>query len=349
MNLGRVAFTLDRKPVTVGDVLAASWLGGWSADLEARVRRALACESRADEAGIDLPAEDIEGPLEAWRRQRDLIAAEELEAWLAARELTVEELCDHIERGLLVRQPLPDADPAAHEPDQEDLLAILPAEAAFGGELDHLIEQHAQRCVAPPPPAGPRPSAARSEILAGRGATSLDELADVREAFEVERDRLEWLLDVEVAFRIFREETASEQKLKAALVEFRDQLVKFEIMSATCPTEDVAREVLCCIRIDRDPFTRSVARAGVPCRKDSVFASDVGRLPFGHRFQAAQARELFGPERAGHGHVVAQLVERHDPDLATPGVARWLTERLIDRSLRRALNERVSFGVPESE
>jgi len=353
MRLDRIAFRLDGAAVTVGEVLTGCWIGGLLEPLKARVREGLTAESVADAAEEGIEVEALEQPLDDWRSERDLIAAEELEAWLVERDLRIEDLCDHLEREILRRRAVSDADKAAHGPDRDELLALLAEEAALGGELDGLVEAFARRCVAPVAADGgeafdARRLHVRRELLSECGVEDLGGLAEVAEAFETPIGRVVWLVDVEVEFRLFRDEALSFSHVKAALDDLRDELVRYEIVSAECPSDDVARELLCCIRFDRDTFSRSVARAGLACQRRTVFTEDLRGVPFGHHIPSAQERDVFGPAEIEGAHVVVQLLERHDPDLSTPGVPERISDRLIERAVKKPLSDRVRFPDPQA-
>jgi hypothetical protein len=353
MKLERTAFKLDGARVSVGEVLTGCWIAGLLEPLKARVREGVTAASLAEATDAEIDVDALEQPLDEWRSERDLIAAEELEAWLDERELRIEDLCDHLEREILRRRAVTDADRAAHGPDREELLALLADEAALGGELDALVEAFARRCVAPVDAGSgealdARRIRTRRELLSECGVADLDGLTEVAEAFETSRERLEWLVGVEVEFRLFRDEALSFSHVKAALEDLRDELVRYEIVSAECPTEDVARELLCCIRFDRDTFSRSVARAGLACHRRTVFTDDLSGVPFGHHLPSAQEREVFGPTELEGAHVVLQLLERHDPDLSTPGVPERISDRLIERAVKKPLSDRVRFPDPQA-
>src|SRR5262245_310142 len=60
--------------------------------------RHLAAEERADELELELDESTISAAAEEFRYRRDLITAEETEAWLASRGLTFEDFSDYFSR-----------------------------------------------------------------------------------------------------------------------------------------------------------------------------------------------------------------------------------------------------------
>lgn len=357
VDLDRTAFSLDGAPVTVGDVLAASWIGGWTRPLEATVREDLAKSAIAAERGVEISADRLQAALDGWRISRDLEAVEDLDAWLEDRGLTLDDVLEHLERVILRRTRCGEADLARCAPDPDVVLALLPLEATLTGELETLAERFALHCVCEVPaasreagtddaPAAMSPhERIRRELLAERDADGIADLEEACETLGVLPARLEELLAIETRFRLFQSDVLSLSRLRAAVTDFHDELVRYEVATAACPSEDVAREIVCCVRIDGDAFARSVARAGIPCRRDSAWLGDLPRIPFGHRVPTTPPLGLLGPDVVDGKHLVGQLLERHEPDLSAPAVAERVRDRLLDRVLRSAIADRVRFPV----
>jgi len=347
MELGRRAFDLDGQAVTDGEVLAAAFLAGTLAPVLQRVDDGLVAESLAAEQAIEIDSEVLQDAFDEWRIERDLIAAQELEDWLADRGLDLDELQEHVERTLL-RSRCGARIAGCRDrfaPSREQVLSGAAREASFSGDLGELIDEQALRLLAPAASGGER-AAANESLLAEAGLADATAWAETAARFGVTGVRAAWLLEREADFRVHRRELLSAETLEKALARQRNDLVRFDVVSANLPTEDAAREVLCCIRIDRDGFKRAAARAGVPCRSQTLFPNDLEDVPYGNRLASVRRLELFGPlEVDDDHHVVAQLLERHEPELDVPDVRKRLERRVLDRALRPALAERVRFAL----
>jgi hypothetical protein len=233
-------------------------------------------------------------------------------------------------------------------PAPADVLDLLPADAESSGDMAALVHRFALRCVAPEPSddrEGDRKRIAR-EILAERDADSVDDLAEPCDSLGVTPERMQELLAIETRFRLFQADVLSLGRLQAALDESREHLVRYELVTAACPTEDIAREIICCIRIDGDPLPRSASRASLPCRRDVAYLSDLGSLPFGERIPTLPKMGLLGPDLVDGRLLVGQLMERSEPDLSAPEVVDRVRDRLLERVLRVPLSARVMFPVP---
>jgi hypothetical protein len=344
--LDAIALKVDRKPVTLGEVLASSLIGGWLAPVMERISDELACSALAAERQVKAPADRLQEAMNDWRIQRDLIAADEMRAWLEMRGVSLEDLAAHLERGLLHARLSAHLDEArrSHAPGGEEILDLLPLETVCSGEIEELAEDFGLRAVVPP-------SEEMNDGLeeAGRGILSelgMEDIGEVHQAVAflgVSRDRTAWLFQIESAFRLFRDEALSEGRLQEALAEMREDLASFEVVTTFLANEDVALELLCCIRVDNDTFERAVTRASAGCWKESWFGSDLPDRPFGHRLPAARRFDLFGPEPRDGEYLVMQLLSRQEPGLDQPDVAARLSRRLLRRTLMRPLAQRVSL------
>lgn len=344
MNLQRMALKLDGQPISVGEVLAGSLLGGWLKPLKQRVSEQLACTALAGARNMEVPAERVQKALDEWRIERDLIAADEMDAWLASTGLDLEALAGHLERRILREQLEQDLAEAMRRfaPEPDDVLALAAGEAVLGGEIPELARDFGIRAVVPEPEdLGDREAGARRQLLEPLGAEDLEALRGQMDLFGVSMERAEWLLRIEAMFLLYREDYVTKTMPPRALKQMFSELTKYEVKIASYPAQDIAREALCCIQVDGEPFERVANMAEADCRTEAVFGSELKNLPFGERFFAARPGDLFGPEEETGRYLLGQLVSRVEPDLSQPDVVVRLTVRIIERSLRRVMSERV--------
>ena len=95
----RAAFTIGGRDYTWDDVWVHARVSGSWNTLETAVREGILLR----DAGNEAPADQVRADAVAFRRARRLDAAEDAEAWLAARDLSVPQLFDHLEREVLRR------------------------------------------------------------------------------------------------------------------------------------------------------------------------------------------------------------------------------------------------------
>jgi len=97
----RPVFSVDGRTLKWADITIAARLDGSWAELEETTRRGLACQKRLTVCGEQLGADVIADAARRFRYDRDLLAGDELAAWLEHWELTEQEW-----RGYLVRMLL---------------------------------------------------------------------------------------------------------------------------------------------------------------------------------------------------------------------------------------------------
>src|SRR5262249_56698629 len=112
-------------------------------ELEAKWKEfveAVEAEKRADELDLDLDEAAISSAAEAFRYEYDLITAEETEAWLANRALTLADFSDYLTReyyaSTLQEEIIPDD--IEYPSAEAELRQSFVAELILSGELDRM-------------------------------------------------------------------------------------------------------------------------------------------------------------------------------------------------------------------
>lgn len=345
MHLRSGAFRLDGKEVTVGEVLLGGLASGSLWPLLEDVKSRLAKVSMAREQGDDVGEDEIQVAFDAWRIDRDLIAAEEFERWLEQHGVTIDDLVACLERRLLADR-VRSGGVGAVSMDLADLLALAPDEALFAGALEGFTEGFALRACAPDPAQGEdaRIAQATHWLLAAAGLSSEQAFLEAGEALDVPPPRARWVLDRETAFHLHQQDVLTPDALRQALGEMREDLRRYEVAMADFRDEDTAREVACCVREDRDSFRRACSRAGEAQRVEEWFQQDLPSAELGDRIAAAGVNDLIGPRPTRGGRqLLALLKDVKEPVLSEPAVLPRVERRLVERTLRRQLQQRVMF------
>ena len=351
MRLQEAALRIDGRPVTAAEVLAGALVGGFADELIDRAAGGIAAASLAAEKAVEATATEIQAALDGWRKSRDLVAADDFRAWMASEGFDLKGVARWLERDVLrerlalrFRQELQRRRPALAE-----LIPSLHEEAVMSGLQAELSEELALRLVAPAPgeEQAEELEAARAAVPGLLDCADFDGLVALVEPLGVTREAVGNLIEAELAYRALRSREGKPESLEEELREFGRELVRFEVADADFANEDVAREVVCCVREDGDSFRRSASRAGQAARLRVLMGAELDRERFGHRISVAAPKDLFGPVSAEGRHHLAQLVRRLEPDLRSDRVREELTDRLVRRRLQRSLAERVVFPVGE--
>ncbi len=341
LDHARVAFTLDGEPVSAGEALWGAFVSGALAAPLERLRRRLACERFAPDA--DVSAQAVQAVVDAWRRRRRLEAAGDLKDFLAAHGLERGDLLQYALRVARVARLGIQAARAAREaaPAPAELLAALPRDLAFEGDLEDVLAASADRHAA----------AAPVELdLAGALAELCVPAADALDAaaaLGVDPDRAAWLARGELGWRRRRAELLEPALLEAELAARRADLEAFRVEEATCPDEDVALELLCCARHDGESWARALGRARLAAVERTWLRQALHRAPYGQHLGSAAPGELVGPsELPGGQRAVAYVVERAPASLEVDAVRAALEERVLRRETAAS---RARLGGPAGE
>lgn len=258
-------------------------------------------------AAAGTPPDGLEEAADRFRRQRGLLAAEDMEAWLRQRRLTVADWRGWLLRDVLrggPRRPVGDQEVEAHlwvdgvcSGALRDLAGDLAARAAVHAAA---VEQG----LVPRPAGTPGPEdldAGYKQVLAGEQTPQ--RLADV-----IRDRRLDWTW------------------VAAARL--------------TLPDRDVAREAAACLRDGMSPD--EVAR--LAATSPSVLTGRLGHLiaPLSAALIGATAGTVVGPVR-GNGWEVLRVDERNPPAVGEPDVEELARRVLERRCVEREVDRRVRW------
>jgi len=328
MELDRGAFKLDGALVSQAEVLAAARIAGLLDGVARDVAAGLAAAALAAEEGIEVEAEDLQAAVDAWRGERDLIAAAAARRGYGEHGLALDDLVDHVERRAL-RARLAAREAEALErfaPDAGDVAALVPPAAAFEGLLPRLAEAAALRAVAPAP--------RRCGGARGRAAAHRRRARDRRRARCRHRPR----------GRLPPGRPGDRRRRKGPRARARPR--------SRGPHRSRRRDRAPALRArgSRAPPLRARGRGAArdrppraPARRSSAAAPSPrtgGPTRLRARLASARPGEALGPF---DDLAVYQLLRRDGPALGDPDVRRRLEARLVDRALAPEVLRRVRF------
>lgn len=294
----RLVFTVGSAGFRRRDLVAAAEAWGEWARLVQVVREELACDGRPVEAG------EVTAAANGFRRARGLLAAEDLEAWLAERDVSVADWLDHVRRSLLRdRGGIPDTLPPA----SGQGVWVHGICSGVLGELAERLAAGAACAVAqtlPVDPASPaRLDAARERL----GAAAASEAALGR---ELGARRLEW--------------------------------TSVDCRTCLFPDREVAAEAALCIREDGRAFEDVAGEAGVETRRARLLAGEL-EPELAAALLAAEPGELVGPVEIPGGSRLALVEAKTPPSSADPALRARAAAIVAARAVARAVDEHVRW------
>ena len=311
---GRSLFTVAGRIYAWEDVLLAAELRGELVELERQARRGLASVRRLEAEQDALPPEALHAAATAFRYAHNLLAAEELEAWLDTRGLSVSDWNGYLRR-LVLRERWEDelerieSEFAVGDDEVEE---VLTAEALCSGFLRRAAERLAEDAAL-----------AASDLEADDSGDRASLLAALTRAAQAVRSRPPAPADVA-------------REIAAQTLDW----IRIEAETLELPDADAAREAALLVRVDGRTLSDVAEECGVPANALTLYLADA-QPQLQARLVSASPGELIGPLDQGGGHLLLQLVAKVEPSAEDPELGRRAAAVLATRTVERELRDRV--------
>jgi len=351
---GRSLFTIGNRSYVWEDLVAAGCLWGDWAALEARVRDGLICLARLDDMDDDdedaLSEEDVETAAAEFRYARDLVAADDLERWLEQRGLTIDGWLDFIRCSLLLARWADDLEEIReeYEADDDEVTEAMVCEAVCSGVAGRLVERLADRATI-----HARATQEAASTVGGADDWPAAALAaavpdDQLERFlpelspQARRERVTAVASLEAAWRRFAALVAPPDALRGLIASRRLEWVRVATVSVVAPDEDVAKEIVLCVKEDGRPIDEVAAEAGLSAEATELWLEDVEEA-LRDALIGAQAGEVLGPLAWKEGHLVLTVGDKRMPSDDDAAVRARAEHALLARTVEREMANRVTW------
>lgn len=312
----RPLFAVDGEVFHWGDVVLHAQASGRWKELQAATREGLACESHFDTIEEDGAEEAIEDAAAEFRYERELITADEMEAWLDARGVTPEAWMGYIRRTVL-RQRWAD--------DLAGLLAEHPVDAAGLEEamrVDLLCS-------------GTHRILAQELALEAAAAAALTSPSSASSP----PDRLAALRDRAV---LFREHAVAPETLAREVASNQMEWIRVDCQAVAFGEEGQAREAALLLREDELDIAEVAGEADVPIEDVVLYLDDLDTEQHS-RFLGATVGDVIGPVKGDEAYMVYQVMAKVMPTVNDPEIVRRAGEGILARVLASEVNKRVRW------
>jgi len=345
--LSRPTFSVGESSFTWQDVVLAAILrGDWMA-IEQQARLGLSLVEWAENNDASPSEEELDAASQEFRYERDLVTAEEMEAWLDRCGLTIEEWMDYIERSLL-RQREQDGSIADLSDDtltEGDIADCVVTEAICSGELARLADTLAAHAAvaARAAESGAAEAAAPEETeieqLVARTERALSTSGLDIPADSV-RDRIAELAHQEQAFRRTSQAMLTESAIRAQIEAHRLDWIRIDVRDLALSDEAAAKEAAMCLREDGASLESVAADAHAEVVDGHYYIDDADpeARPL---LLSAQPDELVGPLQFPDGFHLLYVREKTMPTDENPEIRRRAEEALLGRISEHESQSRV--------
>ena len=308
-------------------------------------------ERRADELELEADESAISTAAEAFRYEYDLITAEETEAWLANRGLTLDDFADYLTREYYASTLQEEITPEEIEypSASADIRRSFLAELILSGELDlitnDLIVRLAARCAGKEPP--PDALLAEKEKFFRRNGIKSAQLANWLEQLKRDSKWLDEMLAMEAAYRKHCDTLLVPEARQRELMALRLPLTRFETEVIELESHDAAREALFCVREDGVSMEEVAAEGRYPYRRADFVLEDLP-IDAQHRFLTIAAGDVLEPMARGDGFELCRIMKKIEPHSDDPSVKSRIDQRLLDRHFSELTSKYTQrrLGIP---
>ncbi len=327
-------FSSGAAEYSVRDVIDAAHFRGEIAGTWNELLKRVDAEQRAIAAGDEVQGTSLDEAAVAFRYQYDLITAEETEAWLEARGVSLADFSDYFSRqywGKAIGRNAAPVPFGAASMEQRELLA---AELTLSGELDQMAARLAWRVAAR--------KAAQAEELEAPATEAEEErfrqrhnletsgVADWLSGLERDRDWLDEMLALEASYRARCEALLTPEMLHYEISAVRLPMTRLDLETIELESRDAANEALMCVR-DDGMTMEEVAREGrYPYRRAEVVLEEIPD-DLQQRFLSLTPGSTLEPTPRDDGFVLSRLLSKHEPSADDPSVRARLEQRILAR------------------
>jgi hypothetical protein len=310
-------------------------------------------EKHSQELDLDLDQATISSAVEAFRYEYDLITAEEAEAWLANRGLTVDDFTGYFTRHYRANALYEEIAPVEIEyhSASPELRELFLSELILSGELGRmttaLMWRLAARCAEKNP--DPEALAIAEQEFFDRTEIEPEQLADWLERLGRESEWFNAMLVTDAAYRTRRDTLLVPQARQRELAALRLSLMQFEGEIIEFESRDAAKEALFCVREDGMSMEEVATEGRYPFRRVNFLLEDVP-IDAQQRFLCVSAGQVLKPIDRGDGFELYRILKKIEPHPDDPRVKARIDQRLLDRHFSELVSKHVqrSLGAPVS-
>jgi hypothetical protein len=342
---GAAVFTCGDNSYTDRDVIDAALFRGELDSAWKEFLRCLECENQSGDAEMDDATIDAE--VEKFRYDHDLITAEEVEQWLEARGLTMDDFGEYFARRYWGKQS-PDtgaAETSDYVSAAQEMRAVFRAELILSGEFDRQAARLSWRAAGAQKVKDDVDLATeRAEFLKRAGITE-GTLASWLSGLGHDEQWLGEMLRLEAIHNRIRAELLTPQNRQRELSGMRLQLTRLDIEMMELESKDAASEASLCVTVDGLTMEEVAKEGRYPFRQQQLLVEDV-EPDLQQKFLSVTAGSVIDPIPRGDGFQLCRIVKKTEPDPDDPIVQERVDKRLLDLHFSDLVSNSIQWQGP---
>ncbi len=327
--------------------LSAMARGDWS-PFERRLSEGLACAAWEAERGQPSTV-DLDAAATQFRYARDLISADEINAWLARHAISTDEWTEFLHRDLLRQDPPAPLDDILelHQPSAARLIEIAVVEGVCSGTFEQHEESFRRRVALAHQTAGATalhrdhgvPEDAAARLIHGHAHwLSILPGADTLQ-------RAGRILAIDAAYEAAVHGLLTQAALLEAIDHHRLEWRLVETQTVLFASEHAAREGLLCITGDEMSLEDVAALSRRRVDRQTRLVEDL-EADHADVLSTAEIGTLIGPTAVADGFQISRVVGCTPPSLADPRVAARARAAVLDRAAVLAVRAQAALASP---
>jgi hypothetical protein len=311
---GKVIFSVGKFDYRWEDVLLAARQSREWVTLQENIRKELACLKRIDDDD-SLDPEEIDQAASDFRYSKDLISAEDMEAWLENRRMSTEEWIEYIERQLLLNKYQDQIEEIVIEfpVNDEDVKGLIFVEGICSGLFRKI-----------------------SKRLAGYAAVS-----DAMQPEEEKSVRPDFK-KMETFFELYRSRIVTPEAIEQNIQSHIMDWTRFDLQCIYFPDEQMIREAILCVREDGSSLPEIAAQTKARYSEESLYLEDL-EPAIRDSLPGSQIGDLLGPFPSEEGFVLYCVIQKIIPSVDDESLRTRAMENVLQKSLNSEINNRVKW------
>jgi hypothetical protein len=318
---------LEGLPFTWADVVLAELNRGTWAELERRACAGLAARDAAVASGREPSAAETTAAARAFRFERGLLAAEQLDEWLEGWGIGIAEWREYLRRDLLRARST-----GAGEVGDDEVSAAIGVEAICSGELEEAAGRLAVEAALAPPGAETAAASGPVDAIAAAGLLGIPE--------ERCAERLELVARLAAAADAVRDVLVGADAIAKEVATHRQDWLRLELDVLALDDADTAREALLCMRLDGLEPAAVARRARRALRRTTTTLADAPAWLAPYVVGVGEG-SVIGPVPHDAGFAVVVVDAKREPSLDDAAIRERAEASLVERAARRQVAARI--------